>query len=131
MSGPFGDELIAGSYIQRFSLFLIFSIPLLEIFKNKKISFLTFLIIIFLLIFSVILSGNRMPLIFLMFSFFLIFISEKNLRKFFLLFVFISSILVLSVYNFNQSYQKHLGRYYDRVTEFIILISDIYSKIKR
>ena len=130
MSGPFGDELIAGSYIQRFSLFLIFSIPLLEIFKNKKISFLTLSIIIFLLIFSVILSGNRMPLILLMFSLFLIFISEKNLRKFFLLFVFISSILVLSVYNFNQSYQKHLGRYYDRVTEFIILISDIYSKDK-
>ena len=38
--------------------------------------------------------------------------------------------MVLSVYNFNQSYQKHLGRYYDRVTEFIILISDIYSKDK-
>ena len=130
MSGPFGDELIAGSYIQRFSLFLIFSIPLLERFKNKKISFLILSFVIFLLLFSVILSGNRMPLVLLMFTLFLIFISEKNLRKFFLLFIFISSILILSVYNFNQSYQKHLDRYYDRVTEFIILISDIYSKDK-
>ena len=130
MSGPFGDELIAGSYIQRFSLFLIFSIPLLERFKSKKIFFLVLSFVIFLLLFSVILSGNRMPLILLMFTLFLIFISEKSLRKFFLLFIFISSILILSVYNFNQSYQRHLDRYYDRVTEFIILISDIYSKDK-
>ena len=36
MSGPFGDELIAGSYIQRFSLFLIFSILCLKYLKAKK-----------------------------------------------------------------------------------------------
>ena len=128
MSGPFGEELIAGSYIQRFSLFLIFTIPLLERIKNKKIHFLLILFIILLLILSMILSGNRMPLILLLFSLFLIFIAEKNLRKYFIPFVLISLISILSIYNFNQSYNKHLNRYYDRVTEFIIFFSDIYSK---
>ena len=34
VSGPFGDELIAGGYIARFSLFLIFLIFYFEFFKN-------------------------------------------------------------------------------------------------
>ena len=28
LSGPFGDELIAGGYLQRFSLFSFFTIPI-------------------------------------------------------------------------------------------------------
>ena len=130
MSGPFGDELIAGSYIQRFSLFLIFSVFLIERVKNKKIHFLLVSNIILLLIFSIILSGNRMPLILLLFTFSLIFIVENYLRKFFIPFIIISIISFLSVYNFNQSYKKHINRYYDRVTEFVIFFSDIYSKDK-
>ncbi len=130
MSGPFGDELIAGSFIQRFSLFLIFSIPLIEKFKNTKVSFLILSILVGLLIFSIILSGNRMPLILLMFVLLLIFISEKNLRKFFIPFILISSILILSVYNFNKSYKRHLDRYYNNVAEFIVFFSEIISEDK-
>ena len=128
MSGPFGDELIAGSYIQRFSLFLIFTIPLLERIKNKKIHFSLILIIILLLIFSIILSGNRMPLFLLLFTLFLIFIAEKNLRKFFIPFILISLISFLTIFNLNQSYKTHIVRYYDRAIEFVIFFSDIYSK---
>ena len=128
MSGPFGDELIAGSYIQRFSLFLIFSIPLLEIFKSKKSSLIILSIAISLLILSTILSGNRMPLILLMLTLFIIFISEKDLRRYLIPFVLISSILILSVYNFNKSYKRHLDRYYNHVSEFIVFFSEIFSK---
>ncbi len=128
MSGPFGDELIAGSYIQRFSLFLIFSIPLLERFESKKSSLIILLIVISLLILSTILSGNRMPLILLMFTLFIIFISKKDLRRFLIPFVLISSILILSVYNFNKSYKRHLDRYYNNVSEFIVFFSEIFSK---
>ena len=35
LAGPFGDELIAGSYLQRFSFFLIFSLQLFFNIKNK------------------------------------------------------------------------------------------------
>ena len=49
LSGPFGDELIAGSYLQRFSLFALFLLPIF--FKNKSktylylLSLLTFVLI--------------------------------------------------------------------------------------
>ena len=39
LSGPFADELIAGSYLQRFSIFLIFIIPLFYKIKDKKLFF--------------------------------------------------------------------------------------------
>ena len=128
MSGPFGDELIAGSYIQRFSLFLIFSIPLLEIFKSKKSSLIILSIAISLLILSTILSGNRMPLILLMLTLFIIFISEKDLRRYLIPFVLISSILILSVYNFNKSYKRHLDRYYNHVSEFIVFFLRFFQR---
>ena len=40
----------------------------------------------------------------------------------------ISSILILSVYNFNKSYKRHLDRYYNHVSEFIVFFSEIFSK---
>ena len=46
-SGPFNDELIAGSYLQKFSFFSIFC--LFEIFKNKKNNKLLISLIISLL----------------------------------------------------------------------------------
>ena len=36
LSGPFGDELIAGGYIQRFSIFTFFLIPFFFNSKNTK-----------------------------------------------------------------------------------------------
>ena len=36
LSGPFNDELIAGSYLQRFSLFSFFLFPIFFNFKTKK-----------------------------------------------------------------------------------------------
>ena len=63
LAGPFGDEQIAGSYLQRFSVFLLFFIiiyfPDLS-FKTKLILSLFFITLFFL---SIILAGNRMPMI--------------------------------------------------------------------
>ena len=63
LSGPFGDELIAGSYLQRFSLFLIFIIPVFFKIKDKKFFFLTLFVLMSLIIFSIFIAGNRMPII--------------------------------------------------------------------
>ena len=61
LGGPFGDELIAGGYIQRFSLFAFFTIPIF--YKNSlnkfQIYIIPFLLIVFII--GIILSGNRMP----------------------------------------------------------------------
>ena len=37
LSGPFGDELIAGGYIQRFSIFSFFVLPLFYSEKSKNL----------------------------------------------------------------------------------------------
>ena len=68
LSGPFGNELIAGGYIQRFSIFSFFLIPIF--FKTNFKKLIKFLIPILFIIFftGIILSGNRMPLILFLFS---------------------------------------------------------------
>ena len=80
-TGFFGDENIAGGYIQKFSYFFTFSLILfLSISRNKKLVFFTGSFIFFLL--SIIVSGNRMPLL-LYFSSFLVFmIIDKEFRKY-------------------------------------------------
>ena len=51
LSGPFGDEWIAGSYIFRFGIFSFFLIPLFFKIENKILLYSTFIILFFLLFF--------------------------------------------------------------------------------
>jgi O-antigen ligase len=77
-SGPFGDELIAGSYLQKFSFFSIFYIFIFykhKYFKNP----LSFFVILIHII-AIILAGNRMPMFLFILGFFLIFLFFKEKR---------------------------------------------------
>ena len=92
LSGPFGDEYIAGSYLQRFSIFCFLFFLLIN-FKNRKLLIL-FLSLIFLIIFfSIIISGNRMPMILFILMFSTLFIIERKLWKYFLFFSFLSLLI--------------------------------------
>ena len=55
-SGPFGDEYIAGSYLQKFSFLSIFYI--FEIFKNKKFNKSLLIFIIVLHATAILFTGN-------------------------------------------------------------------------
>ena len=101
LSGPFGDEAIAGGFIQRFSLFSFFVLPLFFMRLSKNFSkFLTsFLFIIFFA--AITLSGNRMPLLLFVFLVFLILIFNKEIRKYFLSFVIIFILTFSLIYKFN------------------------------
>ena len=88
MSGPFGDELIAGGYLQRFSIFSFFLFPFFFNIKNKKNSYLILFTFSTLIIFGLIIAGNRMPIILFILMTFLIFIFEKKIRKFFIIYLF-------------------------------------------
>ena len=80
--GPFGDEAIAGGYLQRFSVIGIFYILLFQNLSNNKYTiFLVSILILFLAATGI--SGNRMPLVLFVFILFLIFIFEQKLRKFY------------------------------------------------
>ena len=59
LAGFFGNEYIAGGYLQIFSFFLILSSILFS--KSKKIFLAMFLISTILLVISIPMTGNRMP----------------------------------------------------------------------
>ena len=63
LSGPFGDEFIAGSYLQRFSLFALFLFPLFFNNKSKIYLYLLLFLSFLLIIAGLIIAGNRVPLI--------------------------------------------------------------------
>ena len=123
LSGPFGDELIAGSYLQRFSLFLIFIIPVFFKIKDKKFFFLTLFVLMSLIIFSIFIAGNRMPIILFFTIMFFILILEKNLRKFIIPFALIFSIITLTIFKSGHEYKSHLKQINKKVSEFVVFFS--------
>jgi|MDTG01.4.fsa_nt_gb O-antigen ligase len=98
LSGPFGDEQIAGSYLQRFSIFLFFSIPIFIKKKSKNFLILILSGIFVLIFFSLTITGNRMPIILFIMMFFILFILEKKLRKFSIFFTISTLVLFLSIF---------------------------------
>jgi O-antigen ligase len=90
-TGFFSDEKIAGGYLQKFSLFFIFSLMLfLPIARNIKLILISLFFLFFF--YSIILTNNRMPMLIYLSSFVLWASIEKKLRKYLILILFISSI---------------------------------------
>lgn len=95
-TGFFGDENIAGGYIQKFSLFFIFSLFLFFSISDKKKIF--FIFISFLFFFAaIIITNNRMPVILYLTSFSFLILIEKKIRLYLILFLFLSLILLTSI----------------------------------
>ena len=121
LSGPFGDELIAGGYLQRFSIFSFFLIPLfLNRFSNK---YLKYLIPIFFVIFisALMLSGNRMPFILFVFTISLIVVFQKQARKYLISFIIIFSFLFISVYNINDKVKTNFDTFKIQISKMIVI----------
>ncbi len=123
LGGPFGDELIAGGYIQRFSLFSFFTLPI--IFSDFSRKFSKYLIPIFFSIFvcGLILSGNRMPLLLFVLAVSLIAIFQKQTRKFFIPFIFIFSLIFLVLYNSNNEIRTHFLGFQDKIVKMVIAVT--------
>ncbi len=130
LSGPFGDELIAGGFLQRFSLFAFFLVPIF--YSSISDKYFKFFILFLLLIFicGIILSGNRMPFLLFIFSVCLLFIFFSGIRKYFIIFVPIFLLMFFLIYNFNDSAQrkfKNFGSQLSSMTKLIIE-KDFYNK---
>jgi len=127
-SGVFGTELIAGGYLQKFGLFVIF-LPFLtkQKFSHK---FLIQLILFFIFLFGIILSGNRTPFVLYVFSFLIYLILDKKLRKkFFSVFIILLLTIVLVV-NINKSFKKRMYGFYNNGTFAIqnLLTKDLLNE---
>lgn len=127
LAGPFGDEYIAGGFIQRFSLFAFFIGSIFYLKKFKKIN--NFLIPLFFFIFlvGIVLSGNRMPLILFLFSLFLLFIFEIKEKKLFISFIVLSLVSILIIFNFNTKVKENFREFHGTILNII----DASSEMKK
>tara|TARA_Y100001958_G_scaffold81397_1_gene55025 strand:- start:79 stop:1395 length:1317 start_codon:yes stop_codon:yes gene_type:complete len=124
LAGFFGNEYIAGGYLQIFSFFLILSSILFS--KSKKIFLAMFLISTILLVISIPMTGNRMPFILFLLCLLLFSFLERRLRKvslaICLVFFTLSTILI------NLDPKEIKG--YDKVLKIHSLTNDFYKNSK-
>ena len=106
LAGPFGDEQIAGGFIQRFFIFIPFS---LFFFKNKnwKIQII-FLFVLSICILGIMIAGNRMPIILFILSLVMTFVYQKSLRKTLILLPFVIIGAYTYIVNANINYAYHI-----------------------
>ena len=100
-TGFFNKELIAGGFILMFSLFGIFTVPI-SLGKGKELISISFLLLFILITISLILAGNRMPVImFIIFAIILTFMikNKEYKNKFLILSVIILIIGMTIIYN--------------------------------
>ena len=103
-SGFFGDEFIAGSYLQRFGFFLIYLIYFFKTSKIKKnLYYLFFSLLVFI---GLIIAGNKMPLLLFALSFIFFNLITNNFKKmifliYILLFIFFSLYISFNKVSFN------------------------------
>ncbi len=131
LSGPFGDELIAGGFIQRFSLFLFFLIPLY--FSNKiPKNFNKYLVVfLFMIIFSgIILSGNRMPAVIFLLSIILIILFNKQVRKFLIPFLIIFPVVFVIIFKTNETIRVNFMGFFDQIkkTTTYVVKKDFFNE---
>jgi len=127
LSGPFGDELIAGGYLQRFFLFIVFTII---IYFPKKINFYFIPFFTLVIFAATILSGNRMSLVLLIFSFLLLFFSEKKIRLY-LFSTFIFSVLAFFIIVQNDDVNKNFKNFKREITQIVSVVYSLNSsKVK-
>lgn len=126
LSGPFGDEKIAGSFIQRFFIFLPYSILLFSKINNKIILNFLLIFVSMIVIFGTLFSGNRIPLMMLVISFFILCIIEKKIRKNFI-FVFIIFLIGFSFLNLEKSVYRH--HYKKFINQSVVIVQYLKNKI--
>ena len=104
-SGFFGDEYIAGGYIQRFAFFAIFFTILL--FKNKN--YTKFIFIVITICFfgvGILVAGNRMPLVLFIFGLLLLFISKLKIKKILFVSFLVLAIIVKFIISSSEDYKQ-------------------------
>lgn len=110
IAGPFEHEAIAGTYIQKFSLFSIFGFVFL--FNNKKYNKNLLLVVILLILFGTFFASNRISTLILIASFFVLFLLHKQFRPIlFLSLIIFTSVSVILINNDDVLKKKYQHMY--------------------
>ena len=115
-SGVFGEEFVAGGYLQRFFVLGFFSIPLF--FKKSKIKILALFLLPTLCFLAIIFSGNRMPVfMFVIFITMLLFVLSFKKLKYVPQFtlIFFATILIFLISNFENFHKPMDERKYEEI----------------
>ncbi|RZO48216.1 MAG: hypothetical protein EVA76_03910 [Candidatus Pelagibacterales bacterium] len=114
----FGDEFIAGGYIQRFAFFSIFFTIL--VFKNNKyVQFVSAVALICILGTGIIFSGNRMPFASFLFGLLLIFLLNIKIKKILFLSIITLILLLKFIISSNAGYKNLYSSFYGKVKNVI------------
>lgn len=114
-SGFFGDEHIAGSYLQKFVLFPLF---LFAIYKKNNFKFLMLSLIFFI---PILLTSNRMPtLIFCASIFFYFILEKKKITSFFFIIILIFLITVSLKFPLTKKFDTQINAFAKDGLEIII-----------
>ena len=117
-SGFFGTELVAGGYLQKFSLFFIFYGLFFWFNSLKKKIF--FLIITFLFFLGlIVITNNRMPVLLFFASIFVFCLIERKIRKYSFIIVALSLIPFFLVTKFNVKYSHSIDNFYNTTKQII------------
>ena len=127
LSGPFGDEEIAGSYLQRFSVFSFFLVSIYFIKLPKERKFLIYFSLLLLFFYSVFLAGNRMPIILFMLFWILLFIFENKIRKYSVLFFLTLFVFFFLMFSFNDQVNNYSLHFYKTTVQLVTFIPDLIS----
>ena len=128
LGGPFGNELIAGGFIQKFSLFMFFLFPIFFSDNLKRFSKFLIPVLASIFILGIIFSGNRMPLLLYVFMISLIIIFLKETRKFLIPFVLFSTIILFIAIKFNSQIKYNFLNLYKESSE---MVSVVFNKNER
>ena len=112
--GFFGDEFIAGAYIERFSFFAIF-FTIFTLQNRNYTKFTLAAVVTSIVGVGILVSGNRMPLVLFLFGIFFTFFFNIKIKK-----ILFSSLVCLLIFlNFtissNESMQLSYGSMYSNV----------------
>mgnify|MGYP001219630260 CR=1 FL=1 len=126
-SSVFGEELIAGSFIQRFGILGIFFAAI--IFKQGSKHFFTLLLYFTIIIIGTVFSGNRMPVLLMLLLIFLGTILVKEIRfSLFLSFFLSLAIISITLKNVNLGYEEYYKSFYRNGMK---LLADVKDELKR
>jgi len=123
ISGPFGEELIAGGYLLRYSIFSLFFVIIFNSQISNKMNSLILIILLVIFFTAIILSGNRMPLLMYIFTLFLIMTFQKQFKKFIIVFFSTFIIIFSLLFNFNSKVQSNFINFYGQISKMITIIS--------
>lgn len=134
-TGIFGKELIAGGFIFMFSTIGIFAIFNLFEIKNKMINLFVFFLFLLIFLISIVLSGNRMPLLmFLCFLLLFTLIYKKKEKIYFFTFTIVTATSLCLIILNSEYFIKRASSFQKGIPNPVIIVEELkkeYPNLKK